>query len=234
MKSLDCIINNSKDIIWEGKVSKIGLFLYLSGYLLGCASLFVLPIILVLISISISHIFIFEQITFYLISPIFEITSIFLLFLLILVISEFIIFRNYDKYKELKKTTYFITKNKIIDRKEPSNKIDNYDTYVVLNINDIDKIKLRRIKFLGLNISHIDFFYVKNLGISQKNYFSIKIKDQYESAQILSLESVQYDLYEPEEIKCGFKKKRHRFIAIKNPDNLLQKIQSSPWAIKIV
>jgi len=222
MSTIKYLIPFEEELLWESSVSKIGIKLFKIGYLVGWILIGSLIIIL-------GHILpLFNQITFL-------IFFFFCIFPLLLLISEFIIHRYYVKIKELSKTKYYITKNEVIY--SYTSRI--YDTYIVLDFKDIERIVFTKLRFLKKKNSYIDFYFSKNIKITQKNYFSIKkieteLQNKLPNSNIPNNENnSKYEIIKPQECTSGWQNGKYRFFMVQDSNGLLKTMKNSIWADKI-
>ena len=225
MSTIKYLIPSEEELLWEGLVSRIVIILYKIEFFIGWILLGALYFILD----SMYRLSLFIQTFIYLIFFFFCILPLIWLILLL------ILYESYVNIKELSKTEYYITKNEVIY----SYISRIYDTYVVLDFKDIERIVFTKLRFLKKKNSYIDFYFSKNIRITQKNYFSIKkieteLQNKLPNSNIPNNEiNSQYEIIKPQEYTRGWQNGKYRFFMVQDSNGLLKTLENSIWADKI-
>lgn len=225
MSTIKYLIPSEEELLWEGLVSRIVIILYKIEFFIGWILLGALYFILD----SMYRLSLFIQTFIYLIFFFFCILPLIWLILLL------ILYESYVNIKELSKTEYYITKNEVIY--SYTSRI--YDTYIVLDFKDIERIVFTKLRFLKKKNSYIDFYFSKNIRITQKNYFSIKkieteLQNKLPNSNIPNNEiNSQYEIIKPQEYTRGWQNGKYRFFMVQDSNGLLKTLENSIWADKI-
>ena len=225
MSTIKYLIPSEEELLWEGLVSRIVIILYKIEFFVGWILLGALFFILD----SMFRLSLFIQTFIYLIFFFFCILPLIWLILLL------ILHESYVNIKELSKTEYYITKNEVIY----SYISRIYDTYVVLDFKDIERIVFTKLRFFKKKNSYIDFYFSKNIRITQKNYFSIKkieteLQNKLPNSNIPNNEiNSQYEIIKPQEYTRGWQNGKYRFFMVQDSNGLLKTLENSIWADKI-